>query len=122
MLRTVQSACLLQIIAEHTGLRPLGQFPRGSVPGLWNRCNCDLVPLLHTSICSVPRLLPFKAACHNISGSLLLLCSFTLFSISYPLSFIPPNNFIHHPIRGGKLFVSCPYRDKAERWESEKGK
>lgn len=34
---TVQSACLLQMIAEHTGLRPLGQFPRGSVPGLWNR-------------------------------------------------------------------------------------
>lgn len=48
------------------------------------------------------------------------LCSFSAFPFHIlwvMYAFIPPNNFIHHPIRAGKLFISCPYRGKTERWE-----
>ena len=111
-------------------MRSVGQFPKGSVPGWRHQWNCDLLPLFHLqhSLSS----LAFKAACQNISASpllhfLLLLLLFLPYSISIPLwvmyAFIPPNNFIHLPIRvGGELFVTRPCRCKTERWEREREK
>ena len=114
-------------------MRSVGQFPKGSVPGCRHQWNCDLLPLFHLqrSLSS----LAFKAACQNISASplqhFLLLLLFLPYSIFIPLwvvyTFIPPNNFIHRPIRvgsggGGGVFVTRPRRRKTERWGREREK
>lgn len=52
-------------------------------------------------------------------------CSFSTFPfhILWVMhAFIPPNNSVHHPIRAGELFISCPYGGKTERWERERKK
>lgn len=115
--------------AEDAGMGSVGQFPKGSVPGLRHQWNCDLLPLLQASICSTPYPLSFKAAFQNISVSLLLHfvllpSPFPCHTLSVMYAFIPPNNFIHHPIRGGKPFITCPHRCNTARWERvrKKGK
>lgn len=55
--------------AEDTGMRSVGLFPRGSVPGLKHQWNCDLLPLLHACICGAASPFVFKASCQNISLS-----------------------------------------------------
>ncbi len=114
-------------VAGEAEMRSVGQFPKGSVPGLRHQWNCDLLSLLHASICSTPHPLPFKSCLskHFSVSPPALSSSFTpfLFHILWVMyAFIPPNNFIHHPIRVGKLFITCPYRCKTERWEREREK
>lgn len=50
--------------AEDTGMRSVGLFPRGSVPGLKHQWNCDLLPFYTHA-----RPFVFKASCQNISLS-----------------------------------------------------
>lgn len=105
--------------AEDTGMRSVGLFPRGSVPGLKHQWNCDLLPLLHacTSFCFQSLL-----SKHFSVSTLSLSSPFPFHTLWVIFAFIPPNNIMHHPIRAGKPFISCPRRFKRERWETERKK